>query len=64
MWTVLSYHRLDFVYTNVIGTVNLLNAAKKIWTGNYEGKLFHHVSTDEVFGALGETGFFTEETKL
>jgi len=54
---------LDFVYTNVIGTVNLLNAAKKIWTGNYEGKLFHHVSTDEVFGALGDTGFFTEETR-
>ena len=54
---------LDFVYTNVIGTVNLLNAAKKIWAGNYEGKMFHHVSTDEVFGALGDTGFFTEETK-
>lgn len=54
---------LDFVYTNVIGTVNLLNAAKKLWAGNYEGKMFHHVSTDEVFGALGDTGFFTEETK-
>ena len=54
---------LDFVYTNVIGTVNLLNAAKKWWEGNYEGKLFYHVSTDEVYGALGETGFFTEETK-
>jgi dTDP-glucose 4,6-dehydratase len=54
---------LDFVYTNVIGTVNLLNAAKKLWNGNCEGKRFHHVSTDEVFGALGDTGFFTEETK-
>lgn len=54
---------LDFVYTNVIGTVNLLNAAKKCWAGNYEGKRFHHVSTDEVFGALGSTGFFTEATK-
>lgn len=54
---------LDFVYTNVIGTVNLLNAAKTHWKNNYEGKLFYHVSTDEVFGALGETGFFTEETK-
>jgi dTDP-glucose 4,6-dehydratase len=54
---------LDFVYTNVIGTVNLLNAAKKLWAGDYENKMFHHVSTDEVFGALGETGFFTEETK-
>jgi len=54
---------LDFVYTNVIGTVNLLNAAKTYWKNNYEGKLFYHVSTDEVFGALGETGLFTEETK-
>ena len=54
---------LDFVYTNVIGTVNLLNAAQKQWAGKYEGKMFHHVSTDEVFGALGETGFFMEETK-
>lgn len=54
---------LEFVKTNVLGTVNLLNAAKKIWEGNYEGKRFHHVSTDEVYGALGETGFFTEETK-
>ncbi|NOT52797.1 MAG: dTDP-glucose 4,6-dehydratase [Chitinophagaceae bacterium] len=54
---------LDFVYTNVIGTVNLLNAAKTHWKNNYEGKLFYHVSTDEVFGALGETGFFTEQTK-
>ena len=54
---------LDFVYTNVIGTVNLLHAAKDCWNGNFENKLFHHVSTDEVFGALGETGLFTEETK-
>ncbi len=53
---------LDFVYTNVVGTVNLLNAAKKQWNHNYEGKLFYHVSTDEVYGALGDTGFFTEET--
>ncbi|RYF48543.1 MAG: dTDP-glucose 4,6-dehydratase, partial [Cytophagaceae bacterium] len=54
---------LDFVYTNVVGTVNLLNAAKKSWHGNYEGKLFYHVSTDEVYGALGDTGFFLETTK-
>lgn len=54
---------LDFVYTNVIGTVNLLNAAKVSWKDNFEGKRFYHVSTDEVYGALGETGFFTEETK-
>jgi dTDP-glucose 4,6-dehydratase len=64
---------LDFVYTNVIGTVNLLNAAKKHWLSPNSATLnpqsstlnsfrFHHVSTDEVFGALGETGFFTEET--
>ena len=53
---------MDFVYTNVIGTVNLLNAVKSQWSGNYEGKRFYHVSTDEVYGALGETGFFTEET--
>jgi len=53
---------LDFVYTNVVGTVNLLNAAKKQWQGAYEGKLFYHVSTDEVYGALSDTGFFNEET--
>ena len=53
---------MDFVYTNVVGTVNLLNAAKSHWGGNYEGKRFYHVSTDEVYGALGETGFFTETT--
>jgi dTDP-glucose 4,6-dehydratase len=53
---------LDFVYTNVVGTVNLLNVAKKHWANNYENKLFYHVSTDEVYGALGDTGFFTEET--
>ena len=54
---------LDFVYTNVIGTVNLLNAAKTLWKNNFEGKLFYHVSTDEVYGALGDTGLFTEQTK-
>jgi dTDP-glucose 4,6-dehydratase len=53
---------LDFVYTNVIGTVNLLNTAKQFWKQDYDGKLFYHVSTDEVYGALGETGFFTEKT--
>jgi len=54
---------LDFVYTNVIGTVNLLNAAKQFWKNDFNGKRFYHVSTDEVYGALGETGFFTETTK-
>jgi len=53
---------LEFIMTNVVGTVNLLNAAKESWKENYEGKLFYHVSTDEVYGSLGETGFFTEET--
>ncbi len=52
---------LDFVYTNIIGTVNLLNTARKKWkTGG--DNLFYHVSTDEVYGSLGETGFFTEAT--
>lgn len=52
-----------FVMTNVIGTVNLLNAAREYWKGDYDKKRFYHVSTDEVYGALGETGMFTEETK-
>jgi len=54
---------LDFVYTNVIGTVNLLNAARESWKADFSNKRFYHVSTDEVYGALGETGFFTEQTK-
>jgi dTDP-glucose 4,6-dehydratase len=53
---------LAFVRTNVLGTANLLNIASKAWKANYEGKLFYHVSTDEVYGSLGATGFFTEET--
>lgn len=53
----------EFVVTNVLGTVNLLNAAKHIWKDNYDGKLFYHVSTDEVYGSLGKTGYFTEETR-
>ena len=53
---------LDFVYTNIIGTVNLLNTAKKFWAGNMQDHLFYHISTDEVFGSLGDTGFFTETT--
>lgn len=53
---------LEFVKTNVLGTVNLLNASKNAWKNNYAGKVFYHVSTDEVYGTLGETGFFTEET--
>ncbi len=53
---------MDFVYTNVIGTVNLLNVAKETWAGNFKDKLFYHISTDEVYGSLGEKGFFTETT--
>ena len=53
----------EFVFTNVIGTVNLLNAAKHIWKDNFEGKKFYHISTDEVYGSLGQEGMFTEETK-
>lgn len=55
-------HPMDFVFTNVVGTVNLLNAAKNIWKGQAEGKLFYHVSTDEVYGELGDEGKFTEST--
>lgn len=53
---------LSFVKTNVIGTMNLLNAAKDLWHNNFDGKRFYHVSTDEVYGTLGETGLFTETT--
>lgn len=53
---------LSFVRTNVMGTVNLLNAFKSLWKDNFDGKRFYHVSTDEVYGSLGETGFFTETT--
>lgn len=52
---------LAFVKTNVLGTGVLLNACKKYWK-NFSGKRFYHVSTDEVYGSLGETGFFTETT--
>ncbi|RZJ79986.1 MAG: dTDP-glucose 4,6-dehydratase [Flavobacterium sp.] len=51
-----------FVMTNVIGTVNLLNAAREYWKDSYDKKRFYHVSTDEVYGALGESGMFTEAT--
>lgn len=52
---------MEFITTNIVGTVTLLNAAKKAWN-TMEGKRFYHVSTDEVYGSLGETGYFTEET--
>ncbi|WP_395042748.1 dTDP-glucose 4,6-dehydratase [Flavobacterium sp.] len=53
---------LSFVKTNVIGTMNLLNAAKTIWKDNFQEKRFYHISTDEVYGSLGATGLFTETT--
>lgn len=53
---------MAFVKTNVIGTVNLLNAARKLWANNIEGKRFYHISTDEVYGSLGAEGLFTETT--
>jgi len=52
---------MEFIYTNVVGTVNLLNAARAIWK-EFENKRFYHISTDEVYGSLGETGAFTETT--
>ena len=53
---------LDFVYTNVIGTVNLLNTAKQKWVADLKNHRFYHVSTDEVYGSLGPNGLFTEQT--
>ena len=53
----------SFAKTNVMGTLSLLQVAKAYWNGNYEGKLFYHVSTDEVYGSLDDEGFFTETTK-
>ncbi len=53
---------LAFIMTNIVGTVNLLNAAKECWKSDMESKKFYHISTDEVYGSLGKTGKFTEET--
>ena len=53
---------LEFIFTNVLGTVNLLNAARKIWADNKTGKLFYHISTDEVYGSTEDGSFFTELT--
>ncbi len=53
---------MEFVITNVIGTVNLLNASKEAWKNNFEGKRFYHVSTDEVYGSLHDGSFFLETT--
>jgi dTDP-glucose 4,6-dehydratase len=53
---------LAFAKTNILGTMILLNAFKNLWQNNWEGKRFYHVSTDEVYGSLGETGLFEETT--
>ncbi|MBA6151942.1 dTDP-glucose 4,6-dehydratase [Gelidibacter maritimus] len=53
---------MAFVKTNVMGTINLLNAFKGLWKDNFNDKLFYHISTDEVYGSLGQDGLFTEET--
>ena len=53
---------MSFIMTNIVGTVNLLNGARAIWKDNGEGKRFYHISTDEVYGTLGETGLFLETT--
>jgi len=53
---------MDFIYTNIIGTVNLLQTAKDFWKDDYSNHRFYHVSTDEVYGTLGAKGLFTETT--
>ena len=53
---------LGFAKTNILGTMVLLNASKELWKNNWEDKRFYHVSTDEVYGTLGETGLFEETT--
>lgn len=53
---------MAFITTNIIGTVNLLNAAREIWKKSFDGKMFYHISTDEVYGSLGDEGFFYENT--
>lgn len=52
----------EFIMTNIVGTLNLLNAARTIWKDDMKGKLFYHISTDEVYGSLGSDGLFTETT--
>ena len=52
----------EFIMTNIVGTVNLLNAARALWDNQMEDKLFYHISTDEVYGSLGDEGYFTETT--
>jgi len=53
---------LSFIHTNIVGTVNLLNASRQAWVDDLAGKIFYHISTDEVYGSLGDEGLFTETT--
>jgi len=53
---------ISFVKTNIIGTLNLINAFKNLWKDDFKNKRFYHISTDEVYGSLGKTGLFTEST--
>jgi dTDP-glucose 4,6-dehydratase len=53
---------MNFIHTNILGTVNLLNASRKIWENNYTDRLFYHISTDEVYGTIEEGRYFTEQT--
>lgn len=53
---------LEFIHTNIVGTVTLLNVARDKWGENLQDKVFYHISTDEVYGSLGDTGYFTENT--
>ena len=55
---------MEFIMTNIVGTVNLLNAARAIWKDGFEGKRFYHISTDEVYGSLGDEGKFLENNSL
>ncbi len=52
----------EFIKTNIVGTINLLNAAKASWGDNMKNKIFYHISTDEVYGSLGKEGYFVEDT--
>ena len=52
----------EFINTNIVGTLNLLNASRNIWGNEFENKIFYHISTDEVYGSLGDEGFFLETT--
>ncbi|MBL7924251.1 MAG: dTDP-glucose 4,6-dehydratase [Bacteroidia bacterium] len=54
---------MEFIMTNVLGTVHLLNEARHAWKADFSGKRFYHISTDEVYGSLGTEGYFTEESR-